>query len=225
MPRRFVLMVISILVLAVVGVRANDFWNGKDWKQWSKDECASMLNESPWAHTWRIGDGSDEMAYLIQIRSALPIREAIVRQLQIDQKYDKLNETQRVSFDSQASQILSRNYEDSILVHVDFSKADAADIHAYVQKTSVSLEPFLASDDGSQIKPDHVDWSQRTDAFDLVFPRAANGSQVIKEGQKHLTVQFQIPPLGGVGGKPVPGRRIRVEFEIAKMVFNGKLSY
>ena len=123
MSRRYAAAILSIFILAAFAVSAGDFWVSKDWKQWSKDDCEKLLGDSPWAHIWRRGDAAgDQPVFAFQLRSALPIRQAIVRQLQFAQKYDKLSDTQRSEFDTQANQILNRSYDDAILVHVDFSR-------------------------------------------------------------------------------------------------------
>src|SRR5271154_4238294 len=90
--------VLAFALLIALAASASDYWLTKDWKQWSKDECTAILTESPWTHTWRSGDLGAEIVCAIQLRSSLPVREAIVRQLQFEQKYDKLSADQRSSF-------------------------------------------------------------------------------------------------------------------------------
>jgi hypothetical protein len=229
LPRRKIPILIAIIMLATLTVRASDFWLSKDWKQWSKDECAGMLSDSPWTHTWRSGDQSTEIAYVIQLRSSLSVREAIVRQLQFEQKYDKLSADQRSSFDTQAGQILNRSYEDTILVEVDCAGENAsrlgADLHAYVQKSGGNLDASLIVDDGTPVPPTRVDWNPKLAGFILRFPRITNGVPTIKDGQKHFAVQFQSPSIGGMGEKVIPGRRVHSEFDLAKMLVDGKPSY
>jgi hypothetical protein len=231
MPRRKIstLLVTAATFLVAVTVQASDFWLTKDWKQWSKDECAGMLSDSPWVHTWRSGDQSTEIAFVIQLRSSLPVREAIIRQLQFEQKYDKLSADQRASFDMQAGQILNRNYDDTILVEVDCAGENAprlgADLHAYVQKSGVNLDASLITDDGTPIPPTGVDWNPKLAGFILRFPRIKDGVPIIKDGQKHFAVQFLSPTIGGGGEKVIPGRRVRSEFDLAKMLVNGKPNF
>ncbi len=227
MPRRKILTVLAVTLLIALTASASDFWLTKDWKQWSKDECATILAESPWAHTWRSGDLSTEIICAIQLRSSLPVREAIVRQLQFEQKYDKLSADQRSSFDSQAAQILNRTYDDTILVQVNFS-GDAAtrivpDLHAYVQRSGGSLNAALITDDGTPVPPTQVDWSPKVSGFVLRFPSLTNGVPTVKEGQKQFAVQFQIPPAGV--STAAPTRHVHVEFDLGKMLVGGKLSY
>jgi hypothetical protein len=250
MSRRYISALLAILTLAVLTVRATDVWVSKEWKQWSKDECARVLVESPWSHIWRGRtpgvntreatetltpahvEAVDYVVYSVQIRSALPVRQAIIRQQQIDLKYDKMADEQRKAFDVQAAQILSRKYDDAILVHVDYSKGKAAsilagDLHVYVQKGIEDLDALLTTEDGTQIKASHFDINPKSPySFDLVFPRVVDGAPAIKEGQKRIAVQFMSPQLiGAYGGVNIPKERVRVEFDLTKMMIEGRLNY
>lgn len=228
MPRRKIstVLIASIALLICVSASASEFWLTKDWKQWSKEECAAILTESPWVHTWRSGDLGSEIVCAIQLRSSLPVREAIVRQLQFEQKYDKLSADQRSSFDSQAAQILNRAYDDTILVQVEFagdSTRILPDLHAYVQRSGGSLNAALITDDETSIPLTQVDWSPKVSGFVLRFPRSTNGVPTIKDGQKRFTVQFQIP--FAVVATASPNRHVHVEFDFGKMLVGEKLSY
>jgi hypothetical protein len=250
MPRRQITALLVATILAVFTVNASDFWLSKDWKQWSKDECARVLVESPWSHIWRgrtpgvntrqatetltpeHTEAVDYVVYSVQIRSALPVRQAIVRQQQIDLKYDKMTDEQRKEFDTRADQILSRKYDDTILVHMDYSKGKAAsilagDLHVYVQKGIEDLDAVLTTDDGAQTKASRFDINPKSPySFDLVFPRVVNGVPVVKDGRKRIAVQFMSPELiGAYGGVNIPKERVRVEFDLTKMMLDGKLNY
>jgi hypothetical protein len=232
-------------MLAVMAVSANDFWVSKDWKQWSKDDCEKLLSDSPWAHIWRKGDGvgvdptraalgyaaGDQFVFAVQLRSALPIRQAIVRQLQLQQKYDKMNDTQRSDFDKQADQILTRSYDNSILVHVDFYKGILGpvllgDLRRYPNELQ-TMDVTLVTSDKSRIKASRVDLSKTQASFDAVFPRTSDAGPVLKEGQGHFWIQFVRPAVLGIGldAKTFPGGPVEIEFDPAKMVLGGKFLY
>lgn len=53
MPHRKIPILLSILSVFALSTAATDFWISKDWHQWSKPECATLLSESPWVQTWR----------------------------------------------------------------------------------------------------------------------------------------------------------------------------
>ncbi len=233
MRRRYFSGLFALFVLTVISVGAEDFWLKKDWKQWSKDECVKMLADSPWTKTWRANGNEDGIVYVFQLRSALPIREAIVRRLQFDQKYDKMTDTQRATFDAQSGRMLSRSYHDIILVHVDFSKSIAA-LYLQVslkqiQKGAADLDASLVTDGGNQVKSIRFDMNEKTpNEFDLLFPRQKDGTPLIKEGQKRFSVQFQSPQVDLGTAYPTfdtRSQRARVDFDLGKMEVAGKVNY
>jgi hypothetical protein len=230
---------LAVSLLSVFAVRASDFWIAKDWNQWSKGDCDNLLLESPWSHVWRYqaqpsGAGvphttTDQLNFSVQLRSALPVREAMVRQLQLDQKYEKMNDASRSAFDARVAPILSRSYDDIILVHVDFSRSDgnkflAGAVHHEI--AAGDLSPALVTDDGDSVAPIRVDMSEKTMyTLDLIFPRTKGGAPFIKEGQKQFSVQFQSPSVDYFEGLHISSRRVRVDFDLSKMILSGKLTY
>jgi hypothetical protein len=233
MSRRRASAILVVFVLAAIAVSASDFWVSKDWKQWSKDDCEKLLSESPWAHTWRRGEvpGEDLFVFSLQLRSALPIRQANVRQLQFKQNYDKLSDAQRADFDKQVDETLNRSYDDTIHVHVHVKlyegKFDAVllgDLRSFPKKLE-TMDVTLITSDRSRIKATRVELSQGEDGFDAYFPRTSNGGPVLKEGQRYFSVQFTCPALLGVGLMAYPPQVVGVKFEPAKMVLAGKFLY
>jgi|CZKC01.1.fsa_nt_gi hypothetical protein len=248
MPRRKIPSLLAAVLLAALTANASDFWQTKNWNNWSKDACEKLLTESPWARTWTgtysviLGrverpvygvptPSSNDLVYTVQIRSALAIREAIVREQQLSQKYDKMNGDQRKAFDSWAGQILNQGSQDPIIVRVDLSKG--ADLDAFVQPGEI-LHASLVTDDGAQISATSVHLDQSTKTFDASFPRVIDGVPAIKDGQKYFSIQFQSPQVLVVDGRNIPvqpeevktpAQSVQVKFDLSKMLVNGKASY
>jgi hypothetical protein len=123
------------LILLVLGcvawAQSKDFWEKKDYRQWTDKECRKLLEDSPWATHYTISeiffdrvatDTTDrerqqnpKIEYKVQIRSALPIKQGIVRLSQINAKYDQLNEEQRKAFDENAERFIAGRTTDSIV--------------------------------------------------------------------------------------------------------------
>ena len=245
MSRRLASAILAIFVLAAIAVHADDFWVSKDWKQWSNGDCEKLLGDSPWAHIERRGDGvepnpigqaiaaaaDEQFVFAVQLRSALPIRQAIVRQLQFQQKYDKMNDTQRSDFDKQADQILTRSYDNSILVHVDFYKGILGlnllgDLRRYPNELE-AMDVTLVTSDKTRIKAIRVELSKTQASFDAVSPRTSDAGPILKEGQGHFWIQFVRPAVLSIdgSGKTFPGGPVEIEFDPAKMVVGGKFLY
>jgi len=239
MFRRNAAAVLAVLSLAVLGARAGDEWIGKDWHQWSKDEVQAVLHDSPWSKRWAkgqvntsaalpsvsgagqqgaAGEGAPRIDYYFQIRSAEPVRDAIVRQFQFDQGYDTtMSEQEKKSFDERAAQILRRSYDDVIVVHVLYSsniQAFERQLAGYWQsltQDSVKDRIYLITGRGDRIAPSRF-VSSRTGAyeFELNFPRKINGEQLIRPGDKAFSIQFENPALGtdrpnaAAGGRSAP---------------------
>lgn len=97
-------------VLGVFVLASAQNWSKKSYKQWSRTDCEQILNDSPWAlkHAQRTGgsDAGRDSVITARLRSALPIREALVRQMEIDNKYDKMSPADKEAFDAKTKPIL-----------------------------------------------------------------------------------------------------------------------
>jgi hypothetical protein len=265
---RYFAGVLVVLVIAVLTVRAEDFWIKKPWNQWSKDECNKILTDSPWSRKWSKasvtvsaalpgssgqssegagGEKSPEVFYYVQLRSSLPVREAVVRQQQI-QGYAKLNDAQKKEFDAKAESLFNNSYDDVILVHVDYGsnvqtfEREMAVYWKNIREDSIPVDFYLINERGDRLTPARfVSPKNGTYAFDLVFPRLKNNEPVVRQGDKQLEIQFINPAVGtqsqatsGAGGSAtaldpsigVFGReRVLIQFKLDKMMVNGKLSF
>ncbi len=83
----------------------------KPFRTWTKAEAKKLLNDSPWAKTQEVssvyGLGvPTDFKFTLRLRSALPIREALVRLKQIEAHYDQLSEKERATFDAKTKGLL-----------------------------------------------------------------------------------------------------------------------
>jgi hypothetical protein len=225
MLRRIAATAFMVMGFAALVVTAADGWVDKDWRQWSKEEVNVVLHDSPWSRRWAkgqvntsaslpgvsgagqegaAGEGAPRIDYYFQIRSAEPVRDAIVRQFQFDQSYDTtMSANEKKSFDEKASQILNRRYDDSIVVHVIYSsniQAFERDLATYWQsltQDSIKDKVYLITERGDRIPPNRF-VSSRTGAyeFELNFPRTVNGEPLIHPGDKEFSIQFSNPAVG-----------------------------
>ncbi len=210
MPRRKIPILIAIFTFAALTAHATDFWLTKDWHQWTKAECATILNDSPWTRV--------ERGYIAQLRSSLPVREAIVRQLEIAQQYDQKTAAQQKAFDDAAGTILRANYDKTILLRLYFSKDSPS------PQMMKNLQPMLVTEDGQQITPTQTD-PMTPYTVDFYFPRLTNGAPAIKPTQKQFSFQFQIPQLQAAQESFIRPQRVTINFDLTKMVVDGKPNY
>jgi len=215
--------ILALLLLAALTVQAEDFWVKKDWKQWSKDECTKILQDSPWSRKWAksqmgssqmpgvsganaegaSGEKTPEMHYNIELQSSLPIREAAVRMSQINQKYDKMSATDKKDFDAKAQSILSRNYDDVIWIHVTYGsnlQAFEREMATYWKAIAPEAPPvdmYLITEKGERVPPIRINSPQNgAYSFDLIFPRMKNREPLVHDGDKTLNLQFTHPAIG-----------------------------
>ncbi len=238
--------VAATAALAVPG-QAQGPWTKKEWKQWSKDDCRRILENSPWAQRWTQSNakmanfatrtagtqdvGSESQLavyYIVQFRSAVPIRQAVVRQALIDNRYDELNPKQKESLENQTAGFLNRNYDDVIVVHVlygsnvqEYNRDLAAFWQTHYPEGTVPQEAFLDGPKGQKVTPTRL-ISPRGGAqeFELIFPRTLDGKPLLEPADNSIRVEFTSPTVGQVSSS-----RVFVEFKVAKMMYNGQLAY
>jgi len=256
--------IILMAGIATITARSETFWVKKDWKEWSKGDCNKMLQDSPWTKKWSKsvvilsassagrsganregagGDNSVRVDYYVQIGSALPIREANVRKMQIEQKYDQMDDDHKKALDGEAGRILSPTYDDFMLIHVVyesnvqlFERQLAAHFQG-IPDGSIPLGVYMINERGEHIGPSR--WvSPHSGAleFEMYIPRNVKGEPVIRPTDKKFSIQFRAPAVGSQAvGNPgnvrntdVPkmgNELVLVEFKLNSMMWNGKLTY
>jgi hypothetical protein len=232
--RRTILFLFPILFLAgSSSISGKDFWEKKDYGEWTQRESKKMLEDSPWAKTYTIGSwGAYE--YSIQLRSALPIRQAIVRQMQIASKYDDLSKEQRQEFDKSAGQYLSASFPDMIVIQLKggpnteklhmATSTSVALIRYWQTKTTELLKNtvFLIRPKGDKVPLLQYNVSQGDVCeFQFIFPRQHQGNPVLSPEDKSLMLEFYYPTAPSY----TTTARALVEFKTKKMLFNGELEY
>jgi hypothetical protein len=96
--RRLIIAVLGIL--AGLGVLfAKSGGAQEDYTKWSQQETAKMFDDSPWAQmetysfasvSGSMGENESKYQFAVRLFSAVPIRQAYVRMLQIMNHYDSL---------------------------------------------------------------------------------------------------------------------------------------
>lgn len=102
----FAALAASLSAAAAVAARAQkDAWQGKPYQQWTKEEAQRVLTDSPWARsvaeTGQMVGGvmSGDKFYTVRLRSALPVRHALLRLRQLSDKYDSMSAEKKAQFD------------------------------------------------------------------------------------------------------------------------------
>ena len=235
-----------LLLTASIAIAGKDFWETKEYKEWAQKDCAKLLTDSPWAQKFELTSvqvmdnsgnktstdgGQPYIRYGIQFRSALPVRQAMVRQGQIANKYESLSADQKQAFDKQASAMLDGFPTDSVVVNVSYATNDndrdqelaqwwqtkttellKTQVYLTCGKTKVPIARYIAAQGGSR-------------SFQFIFPREVDGKPVIAPQDKSIKLEFPYPapdtgPLKGFGS----GHAFQ-EFKTEKMVFAGNIAF
>ncbi|MEK6279191.1 MAG: hypothetical protein AABN95_02450 [Acidobacteriota bacterium] len=102
-------LITTLLVGPVAGQR---IWEKKPYTKWTLSEVMRILSDSPWAQTaiqtTRFSYNVPGQSYsaTVRLRSALTVRQALVRQKQLAVGYDKLNSVDRARFDAETKEFL-----------------------------------------------------------------------------------------------------------------------
>jgi hypothetical protein len=143
--KRFMILAVFLVLVAVVQIATSTRAQEKSWKEWSKKDAEKILSKSPWAHLQvdtdlsemfyqpthssarapnansRLEEGATnqetKITYGIRFFSARPIRQAFVRMLQLEQKPDAATNERLTAF----AEVVSDN---SIIIAVTVEGTD-----------------------------------------------------------------------------------------------------
>lgn len=237
---------LAALLGSVSAGHAAEFWQKKDYRQWSKKECRKLLENSPWAKRYAEGRAIVEqirawqpesvergreahpyIEYQVRFLSALPIRQALVRLMQINSDYEKMPPEQQRAFDQQAAGLLNAQFPDTVVLAVTYgSNVDAYDkpLAQYWQhQTAETLKNFifLAGRPGEKVPLLRYTVAGGAGReFRLTFPREHEGRPLLGPNGKTLQLEFLSPTIRGQGGV-----RALVEFKVKKMLMQGTVVY
>ncbi len=155
-----------------------------------------------------------------QLYSALPIRQALARQGQIQNGYDKMDGEQRQVFDSKTNADLTQTYSDRIVVHVVSGGYDTK--YSSSPHVAVARQAFLIFPNGKNIPAIRTTAPQNnahSEEFEVFFPRIDAGRTVVKPGDNKVTFV-----LGILAGSEFRIQR-SFEFNVDKMMYQGKFEF
>jgi len=229
---------IALLLLLAATVRAEGFWSKKEYTQWNARECSKLLEDSPWAKTRTYTaifileagqpspvpgrDQVPQISYVTQIWSALPLRQAALRRLQLDPSFLRLPIERRQAEEARYSTLLAgTGFEDRILIRVLYSTTALAlgrELAAYWQAQSESYKQkiFLSSSSGRFSPLAMRAESGAGGSIEIDFPRTVNGHPIIPPSDKSFVMEFEVPDIG-----PIQGGRVLSEFKLKDMMIKG----
>jgi hypothetical protein len=235
-------------------VMAQEMLPEKPFQQWTKAEVNKILTDSLWAKTQvtrlqrrgqvrsiagqnesetfsrkgELSSAEDPLDYRFTLRlhSALPIRQALVRQEQLKWNYDKRSEAERKAFDVQAKQMLldCPVCADNYVVSVGFSSENSAGNDMIFQWFGATTLPaikgyiYIANERG-----------ERRDLIDFIPPKAAGDDvffifpRLDQKGQPLLTATDKklIFRMSDNNARSITNFNL----DISKLIFDGKVQF
>jgi hypothetical protein len=267
--RRLAAAAVLFCAFAAIFAFGADFWVKKPYAEWSDKEVKRLLSDSPWAKTFTLrrpvlqqtrrefgrfssaagegeGQNAPEIDYVVYMRTAQPVREALVRTAQFEQKYDAMNRASRQAFDASWSQFLTASFPSKVIVQVKYS-SNVTDIDRklanYWQTQTLETmltDSFLTGPDGKRVSPIAF-WVGKgaTREFQLAFPRPEPAA-----GNDSVAVEFKAPEMLEDPGfhtltdaalqkdaenrgrtTPSSSTRVYLKFSLKDMEYKGAVTY
>jgi hypothetical protein len=252
---------VCVALLAAVALPARaQFWEKKPWRQWSKQECDKMLTDSPWARKFtstevriqasgiRTGGTQERetqptIEYIAHLRSALPVRQAVVRKMQIQTRYDRMSEAEKRSFDKQADDYLNQDFSNRVVVHIVYQSNITAlqqglDDTWRTSSTDLPADTYLINPRGERVGLTRfIPPVPEAPEFELIFSKDVQGEPVITQTDKKFQVQLPVINKSNPASQTLltgqiafsstalAETRMLFEFDVQKMMYKGKLEY
>lgn len=230
----------QILLLVALGLtwlggtfvsHAQQGWEKIPYQSWGKDEVKAVLEASPWSRVDERGTALAPMMFgkdtikvseslLVLLRSALPVRQALLRERQLESKYDTMGAADRAAFDAKNKALLecpacAKHYVISIRCpHLSCYTGTFIEDHKkffYLvndkgERRDLAGASPLPGKEGSAV---------------FFFPRANDkGEPLLTPESKNLTFHFMIQ--SSVGLNPLSEK---YKFDVTKMVRGGEVIF
>lgn len=236
--RRCLVVAVSIpLMSSLASVCAQNVWE-KTYEQWTKDDIIKVASASPWAQVVQTSPTTGDrvpLAYVpgvtVRLRSALPIRQALVRLKQLEAKYDKMSEHNRADFDAKMKGLLecpacADNY--IITLGPPVSQRQMKSGIGSLRNVTPSLlerRVYITNELGVHRELAHfVAPKHDEDEATFFFPRLDDrGNPLLTKNSRKLIFVFEAKNLRtGWALDSIPER---CEFDVSKLLLNGRVEF
>jgi hypothetical protein len=224
-------------------------WLTKVWTQWTADDCIYVLNGSPWIlqtieNLPGNGPLSDYRMSLVQLRSALPIRQALLRQIQLQKHYDQMAAREKQEFDRKYSVQLPVVESGNVVVVIRNGSVEPPqplkrnDPHPDIrvgpqvarQAALLSNGTFVLPIETMESNFHFTQINEFTNQFEYVFPRAVGGKPLFLPSDSSLTISLGAPLVADKKTAKVEVHDFQdsgmvLSFKISDLMYKGKLEY
>jgi hypothetical protein len=222
-------------------------WETKDWTQWTVEEETAVF-EGPW-HQFTHSDGNVSLNTRygtsafgndVQLRSALPIRQALLRYLQLTDHYDTMKPDKKQAFDQAHAHDLDPidqvkvyivNYSDEppplnpVATDRIFGPTPARQAALRLRNGTLVLPLQIYP-----VKYANTIINEFTNQYEYTFPRTVAGKPLYSVNDSFLIVELGAPLVldkkTHLPKSPnfVPSGKLYI-FKISDLMYKGKLEY
>lgn len=202
--KRSILLVVTGLFFVVAVTAQTAAWETKAVGKWDSTDVGTILTNSAWGKTINSGvlqDGptfgtvKGAIAASYNLRSSLLVRYALIRQLQLEQRYDQMDEKGKIEFDKKNAALLKCPLcVDYYIVSIRGSVRELKDIGLIEQRRK---QIFLSNEKGekrylAKFSPLTFDGSEAL----FFFPRKGeDGKVLLAPDNKKLTFNVVWPDI------------------------------
>jgi hypothetical protein len=228
------LFFIAIVIFVHAQIAHAQFWEKKPYQQWSKGETKDLLTDSPWAREIVIAstvsgdlskklstgnnDAGSQVTYQVQIRSAKPIRQAVVEQF--GPKYQQLPPDRKQAIDSNAEQFINAQSDEIsfwVTYASDLQSGNMDLLHYWQTQGLATLKNTVWLQISGTDKAEPTYFAPGPgQTFEVRFPRPKE-----LPANRSLVLEFRHP--AGLAGQRES--RVLAEFKVKKMAVGGTLLY
>ncbi|HUS19376.1 MAG TPA: hypothetical protein VMZ25_06980 [Terriglobales bacterium] len=248
---------VFVFAMSLIGTLfAQEFWESKQMTSWSEKETKQLLEDSPWTKKFsfsqvvilEIGrnadaydrDSNKELWYRAQFWSARPLREARVRSMQIQSKYDQLKPKDKAAFDEKAKGFIETPFSDIVIVRITYGSSvvefERKMAHYWSSQTmDLQKNKMFLVVEGKRIPILSLQQSPSgSNEFYMIFPRQIDGEPVLSKSYSKVGIEFQHPEItgfnSGTGTTSAPvsqdtAQRVWLEFKPQNMTYHGQLVF
>lgn len=239
------LTVIAFLHLTLIITNAQKSTYNKPYEQWTLDESWRVLTKSPWAQIDAEAGRTSEISYFLEVRlySALPVRQAIVRRMQLTIPYDKLTREQKADYDAEVDGLLKCPQCDNHYIVTLFSTVrdplelsttsnqfpprpmkEVVDVVAILKRfprDELLRHVSLTNDKGERRASVNVSFTAKRNEIVFLFPRFDDqGQPLLTEANKKFTFDIALDVFKKEGNE-----LHKTTFEVGKLVQNGQVIF
>jgi len=232
--RRLCFVLLAVLVGQTVSgaslVVAQQNWEKTPYRSWSAPDVKAVLEASPWSRVIEydtalapsiFGAGAPKISerMVVLLRSAMPVRQALLRERQLAHKYDGMSAAEREAFDAKNKTLLdcpacAKYYVVSVkCFHVCYSGS-------FIEDYKKSF--YLVNDKGERRElagasplPD------KQEGAVFFFPRLDDkGEPLLTAGSREVTFHFMLRAIENLNSASQ-----KYKFDVTKMVRSGEVVF